>query len=275
MSDKRAFVVLTREEAALELARSVGAKAVTRFRLSGADRDILILASEESLESALQIVSGSGLTSSIVGTLLREPIQHDYARHMLQEKDADPTKVIFYSDSDVATRVIHAWKIGAADELIAEASLKDGALYVRSCGFACLRISTEQIPQLAAQSEADRNEFYVETNGSYLHWPKADLHLDLDTVRTISNPDLAKQRSQESLRHNRRLGRAIKALREEAGLQKAQFEGIDPRQLLRLEKGESTPRMRTLEILARTHGISLDDYLSALAERASRASQAA
>ena len=60
-------------------------------------------------------------------------------------------------------------------------------------------------------------------------------------------------------------GDAIRRLREQHELRQSDVEGMDERHVRRIEKGESPTTHSALDKLAQSHGMSLGDYLDALA----------
>jgi transcriptional regulator with XRE-family HTH domain len=63
-----------------------------------------------------------------------------------------------------------------------------------------------------------------------------------------------------------RFGAAIASVRKRHRLNQSEIPGVSERQIRRIEQG-SRPRVRTLEIMAKAHGLSLDAYLSEVAEQ--------
>ena len=66
-----------------------------------------------------------------------------------------------------------------------------------------------------------------------------------------------------------RLGTAIARVREDHSLTQSRIDGLSERQVRRIEKGHSRPRLSTLDLLAKAHKVSLAAYLAQLAKVAS------
>ena len=62
-----------------------------------------------------------------------------------------------------------------------------------------------------------------------------------------------------------RFGEAVATLRKQYGLKQAEIQGLSERHVRRIEKGERT-KIDTLAILARSHGLSLKEYLDEISE---------
>jgi hypothetical protein len=73
----------------------------------------------------------------------------------------------------------------------------------------------------------------------------------------------------ERVGHHERFGEAVRAVREAHGLKQGAVQGLTARHLRRIEAG-LFPKMATLRVLARAHGMELERYLTAVAEAARR-----
>ena len=110
-----------------------------------------------------------------------------------------------------------------------------------------------------------RSSFTISSEGSYIHWPEIDVHIDLDAIRCLKDGAWREKKEQERLMYNLRFGAAVAALRKQRGLKQAEIRGLSERHVRRIEKGERT-KVDTLAILARSHGWSLKKYLNEIAE---------
>ena len=112
---------------------------------------------------------------------------------------------------------------------------------------------------------AERSDFTIQPDGAYIHWSRPDVHLDLEAIRVAIDPGARGRASRIKAHHDKRYGRAIAKVRGKYGLKQADIEGLSERQVRRIEKGEGTT-VQALERLAQAHGISLQDYLTQLAD---------
>jgi hypothetical protein len=163
--------------------------------------------------------------------------------------------------------VLHAWEIGAQDRLVAEAGVSNGTLFVLSCALERLQVPLARLRPLARLPEGQRGEFNLASDGSYLHWLRGDVHLDLDALRYAVDPAWRARADLERVTHDARFGRAVAVVRKEHMLKQAEIPGISARQVRRIEGG-SLPRSETLRRLARAHGLDLGEYLARLAAAA-------
>jgi hypothetical protein len=89
---------------------------------------------------------------------------------------------VVHSDPGVPRRVLTAWVQNAQDQLIAKASVSDDCLFVLSCALQPYEIAFDMMPALRLVPTAERANFTVDEDGSYIHWPGPDVHIDLDTI---------------------------------------------------------------------------------------------
>jgi hypothetical protein len=175
--------------------------------------------------------------------------------------------VVLHDGSELPQRVLRAWEIGAQDRLIAEADVSNGTLFVLSCSLERLQVPLACLRPLARLPKGQRGEFNLATDGSYLHWPRGDVHLDLDALRHAVDPAWRARADLERVTHGALFGRAVAVVRKEHGLKQTEIPGISARQVRRIEGG-SLPRSETLRRLARAHGLDLGEYLARLAAAA-------
>jgi hypothetical protein len=174
-------------------------------------------------------------------------------------------------DVQVVRRMILAWQSKAQQRLIASASIENDKLVMWTCEPKRYEIPVATIPALARLKPQALSNFKVSTSGSRIHWDDDDIDLTAETIRAFADPEFRQQQHDNYRQEAVRYADAIRSLREEHGLRQSSFEGLTEREVRRLEKGETIPRIATLEKLASGHGMAVDDYLQALAERSSHA----
>jgi hypothetical protein len=174
--------------------------------------------------------------------------------------------LVVHSDLEVPRRILNAWAHDAQDKLIARAMVASDRLFVTSCLPETLEIGFDDLRSLQQIRAADRPAFQIAIDGSYIHWPSADIHLDLDAIRSALDPEYRDRRAAARVAHDERYGAAIAAFRTERGLRQADIPGLSERQVRRIEKGER-PTVGALWSLARAHKLNLNEYLSKLALR--------
>lgn len=153
---------------------------------------------------------------------------------------------------------------GAQEDWIADARVANDRLFVTSCTLKEYDVPVDEIPSLSGLPKSELTNFEIDEDGSYIHWPGPDIHLDLETIRAVIDPSVRQRALIEKLRHERRYGQAIAAFRAAKGLKQSEIDGLSERQVRRIEKEGSTSYM-ALDKLARAHGMDLSEYLNELA----------
>lgn len=205
-----------------------------------------------------------------LGALLGLAVLSDFAQLAVRAK-----RVPYVApDQAAARRMVLARKAGAESTLIASASIEDGYLVVWSCEPKRYEISVSEIPALACLGSGALRNFEVSQSGSRMHWPDADVDLDLDAIRAVADPEV--RQAQETLRRKEaaRYGQAIKMLRGEHKLKQSEIPGLSERQVRRLESGDVVPHTSTLKKLAAAHSMTIEEYMDVLARRARKNKQA-
>lgn len=204
-------------------------------------------------------------------------------RALFVRQDADPTwlpqflerahlravrNMLVHHDYSVPKRVLSAWEHGGQEQLIANATVANDKLFLNSCALETLEVPFDALPALKRIPKNARASFEISEEGSYIHWPKADIHLDIDAIRGALDPDWRARTLATHLTHSKRYGEAIAHLRKERNLRQSDIPGLSERQVRRIETGA---RLKTgaLRFLASAHGLLLDDYLTRVAEVAS------
>ncbi len=170
-------------------------------------------------------------------------------------------------DMKAVRRMVRARAAGAKDKLMASALVEDGKLVVWSCEPRRYVVPVAQIPALADMRAEHLADLELNESGSRLRWEKADVDLDLHTVRYYTDPEAKKAQDRLRRQEANRYAKAIRSFRNERGLKQADIKGLTERQVRRVEQGESIPRSSSLEKLAVAHGLSMDQYLKELAKR--------
>ena len=176
---------------------------------------------------------------------------------------------LVHAGPELPRRVMQAWQHGMQHELIALADRIGDRLLVVTCAFETLEAAFDDVAALRGIAVSERSRFEVSSEGSYIHWPAGDVHVDIDSLRYATNPDWRKRQDLLRLRDDKRFGAAIVRLRKKRGLKQTDIDGVSERQLRRIESGDSAT-VNTLECLARSHGLSLKEYLNSIAQEIRR-----
>jgi hypothetical protein len=174
--------------------------------------------------------------------------------------------MLVHSNSSVPNRVLAAWRHNAQAELIADATVADDWLIVVSCEPKTYEVRFDQMPALKKIAHQQRRNFEIAEDGSFIWWPSADIHLDLDALRTVTDPAWRKRARRIRRTHGREYGMAIASLRKDHGLRQTDIQGVSERQLRRIEESGAVS-VQAMEQLAKSHGMTLAEYLDELARK--------
>ena len=172
---------------------------------------------------------------------------------------------LVHSGTNVPRRIITAWQQGAQDQLIATAHVVGDHLIIISCAIQVFEIPFELLPALKGIPTEDRSAFEISSEGSYIHWPEFDIHIGLEIVLYLIDPEKQARYKALGLAEDKKFGKAIASIRKQYGLTQSQVDGLSDRQVRRIESGSRT-KVVSLELLAKSHGLDLNEYLNVIAE---------
>ena len=163
-------------------------------------------------------------------------------------------------------RIASALKSNENADLILDARLEDGILHVISPDFTRLNVPIAKIPEFKNVESSKIQAFEIDEDGSFIYWPELDVHLGWAQLQQMVNPEAALKASQKSREFNKRHGRAVQKVREQAGLKPGGISGISGKQLQRIENGECRLPSNAIEVLSRSHKLAPNEYMKRLAE---------
>ncbi len=173
---------------------------------------------------------------------------------------------LVHAGPELPHRVMQAWKNGMQDKLIATAEVAQNLLLLITCALETLEVSFNEVAALRKIPISDRQHFKISSEGSYIHWPNQDIHLDVESLRYATDNEWRKLQDIHRLNADRRFAAAIANLRKARGIKQSGISGLSERQVRRIESGEPTTA-KALECLAKSHGLSLNHYLNKIALR--------
>ncbi len=228
-------------------------------------RNVFILVAATELGEISEFVSAVNRRHQLRALLVRDDVIPSSIPQMFERAGLRLMRnTIVHSDLSVPRRVLTAWVHNAQDQLIAKASVSEDRLFVVSCTLEPFEIAFDRMPALKRISQAERANFTVDEDGSYIHWPGPDIHIDLDAIQAAINPNASGKAAIAKALHDGRYGGAIAKLRLANGLKQSEMEGISERQVRRIEKGEGTT-YGALCRLAAAHHMELDKYMREIA----------
>ncbi|HEY3816077.1 MAG TPA: helix-turn-helix domain-containing protein [Polyangiaceae bacterium] len=225
------------------------------------------------LEGLLHTISGRSGVSVVLFAVVQAGLGFGALQALARLSGQAGHEPYLAPSPEAVRRLLLAHGSGAEKELMASASLDDGKLVVWSCEPRRFEVAVSEIPVLAMMNAHDLVKLELSTSGSRLRWPDADIDLDLDTIREHADPNVRRENETRARQEAARYADAIRRFREERGLKQSDIEGLTDRQVRRLEEGETVPQIDTLRRLAAAHGMTIDDYLQALAKRSRKSSR--
>lgn len=230
-------------------------------------KNVFVLCSAMALPEVAHLVSVLNRRHRLRGLFVREDADLTWLPQLLERANLRTLRnmLVHHEDDSLPRRVFSAWEHGAQDELIANATVAGDRLLLITCSFEKIEVAFATIPVLKKIPEAERTKFRISEDGSYIHWPGPDIHLDLDSIKSAVNPEwrlhvLAARYSQD-----RRYGQAIAQVRKDCGLRQGDIPELSERQIRRIESG-SPITASALHSLAAAHKLPLDEYLSRVAQ---------
>lgn len=236
---------------------------------AGHARNVFVLVAATDLPHVSAFISAVNRRNQLRALLVSEDVEASSIPQMFERAHLRMIRnTIVHSDDSVPRRLLTAWAHNAQDQLIAKAAVSEDRLFVLSCGLQQYEVAFDQMPALKGIPKSERARFVVDEDGSYLHWPGPDIHIDLDAIRVATDPNARANALMEKARHNTKYGAAIAGLRLGRGLRQSDIDGLSERQVRRIEKGEGTTS-EALRLLSVAHRMTMDKYLEAVAENVS------
>jgi hypothetical protein len=238
---------------------------------AGNAKNVFVLVAATELRHVSDFISTVNRRNQLRALLVSEDVEASSIPQMFERAHLRMIRnTIVHAGDTIPRRVLTAWAHKAQDQLVAKAAVSENRLFVLSCRLQQYEAAFDEMPALKRIPRSERAKFVVDENGSYLHWPGPDIHIDLDAIRVAKDPTARANTLVEKARHDSRFGAAIARLRVAKGLKQSDIKGISERQVRRIEKGEGTTS-EALGLLAAAYRMNLDDYLKAVADKVSEA----
>jgi len=235
-----------------------------------ADRYFVFTSASE-LEPVAELVHRVNSIHRLAALFVRADVDCTWFLPMFEKANLRTLRnTLVHTNPAVPQRVVRAWQVGAQDKLIADATVSGSRLFVRSCALDSFEIEFGDMPALAGLPEAERANFTIDEDGSFLHWDWNDTHVGLEMIRSVGDPEFRHAVRMRELTLNRRFGSAVRDVREKCGLRQADVGGLSARQVSRIESGAGAPRYETIQKIAAAHSLTVQEYLDAIAESLSK-----
>lgn len=234
-------------------------------RAAGTAKNVFVLVPATALPQVAKFISTVNGRNQLKALLVSEDVDASSIPQMFVRAHLKMLRnTVIHSDEMVPQRLLTAWAHNAQDQLIAKATVSADRLFVLSCALAQFEVGFDEMPALKAIPPDERPQFRIDDDGSFIHWPGSDIHLDLDAIRAAKDPKARARAIANRARHDERYGAAIAKLRIASGLRQSEIEGLSERQVRRIEKGAGTSTA-ALSRLAAAHRMTLNEYLKSVA----------
>jgi transcriptional regulator with XRE-family HTH domain len=232
---------------------------------SKADR-LLVFSTASRLDQVAECVSIANKAHRLTALLVHRDVAESWLPYVFHKAGLRALRnMIVHSDTELPSRILNAWAIGAEKDFVADATVINNRLVVRSCSFEEYTIDFGAFPALAAIPEEERSQFELEEDGLLLYWPSSNVHLDLSDIRFANDAKAQQAARIATLGENRAIGSALRKLRESFGLKQADIKGVSERQVRRVESGEPVT-VDTVDAYAGAMRIDSDHLLEQVSE---------
>jgi hypothetical protein len=154
------------------------------------------------------------------------------------------------------------------DQSILDAWWEKDRLAIRSATLQRLKVPISVLPRrIQAASDQERSAFQIDDDGDMIHWPELDIDMGWSQFQQAVNPNAALRARQQDKEFNIAYGAAIKSLREGKNINQSAIEGLDARQIRRIEHGETRATANAIRKLAQAHEMTPNEYMNEIAGR--------
>ena len=229
-------------------------------------RKVIVLVAASQLGEVAEFVRAASKRHRLQALLVHEDVDSRWLGQLLDRAELRTIRnLLVHRGGGQPQRILNAWRLGVQDDLIADAVRMNDGLLVLSCDMKRIEVPWSALQTVSKVPTDEWGTFRVAEDGSYIHWPEPDVHLDLGGLQRLVDPAARESAKVDSVRSQQGLGAAVARLRKAANLTQSDIAGLTARQVRRIESGEVFPRVSTLVKLAAAHGQSTAAYLDALA----------
>lgn len=261
-------VIIQDQDNQILIQESPGLKVFSLPELNHLDswKNIFIFTSFTALNAVADIARTANDKHHLRGLFIREDIDAIWLPQLFKRANLRTLRnTIVYRDFTLPTRVINAWSWGAQEHLIATALVIGESLLISRCDLKEIEIPFASMAALQRIPLEEREKFIIAEDGSYIHWPAVDIHLDIAAFLSVIEPAEKQKFAAIKLKHDQIFGQAIASFRKQHKLRQSDIIGLSERQVRRIEQGEGT-KVETLNLFAQAHKMELNDYLNAVAQ---------
>jgi hypothetical protein len=225
-----------------------------------------VISTASNLAAVASVVRAANSSHHLRAVIVRADVDPQALPQVLEHANIRTLRnMLIHSDQVVPQRVLQAWRVGAQDDLVAQAFIAGDELLVVSCSLEKFRVALADIAALRKLSTAAMQDIEVDGDGSYVYWPQADVHLELASIRYLCDEEWRLRQDRAAFLADEAFGRTIAYLRKERAIRQADVRDLSARQVRRIEAG-ARPSLRALRALASAFSLSVDDFLALVAK---------
>jgi len=187
------------------------------------------------------------------------------SQRLLAEELSKPIfrKLATVGDEKVIDRFIHAWKIGAQNDLIADFKVNHrNQFYLLDCGLNLSQGNLSDIDLFAGATNEQIQKMKIDEHGNFIYWEDLDHHLDLNFFKGELDEEFKKREIAKSLERSKDFGVKMKLFRESKDVTQGSFDEISEKQIRRYESGAMYPTYKSLSSIAKRFGLTVTQYLA-------------
>jgi hypothetical protein len=234
-------------------------------QIARSSKRIFVLSPATKLPEYSEFLREAIRCKNLCALFVYEDINSEWLPQMLTRAQIRPLKHMFvHKEFSLPKRIIAAWISNLQSQTIADATVFNDRLLVISCSLKEYEVPFDSIFALKRLPVEERSQFSISSDGSYIHWPNSDVHLDLDAFQYATDVIYRKKMDIARLSRSKNYGEAIAKLRKSHGLRQSDIAGISERQVRRIEHG-GLVTSKVVDALASAHKMDANDYLDQLA----------
>lgn len=230
-------------------------------------RRLIVITSATRLGGVARFVTRANSANRLQALLVRTDVEPEWVPFMLQRAGLRTLRnTLVHSGAELPARMLRAWTSNVQRDSIATATVVQDRLIAISCALEPFEIGFDELPALEKIPGESRGDFEIDEDGVFIHWPRPDVHLDLDDIRLVRDPEKRAKARAHKAAHDAAFGTAVRKLRLSLRIKQTDVPGLSARHIRRIESGY-VPGTEAIDALAAAHGLEPDDYLNEVSEQ--------
>ncbi len=228
--------------------------------------NLFVLSSDIDLKLAAEVIHKASSQHRLRALMIHSGSDATWLPQLMNRADVRSLRnTIVHQGTQVPARVLKAWTEGVQDITIANAFVSADLLLIQDCAAQVHEFPFTANRALAKLSPSERGSFRIDPDGNYIHWPSADIHLDMEAIKNTLYKEQRDQAALARLVHDQTFGRAIMIFRKRRNLRQTDMRPLSARQLSRIETSERAS-VKSIKLIAQGHGLDANEYLNEIAK---------